>query len=605
MPKKNSFRKNIRKKTLVIVMASTRARSIVFLNFFKYVIEPLNADLALAVSRPPKGSALRAFTDVDSYFKSAKYVWAIDDPYNDDFGVFFEETAKRCYNRSFLDGVRHFRGQQWLGLVKGSKNKGSSGCLIFFRWLTLQGILADGLLNRYTHFVLTRSDHLYTSVHPPVHHLNPGEVWIPLGEGYRGVTDRHTIFHRDDIVRALSLLDEAVRYPPVEVDKRLLSQCKKRPNLEQVLQRHYKNLNLTIVWFPRVMYSVRDADDAQATHWKEGFPQMLPNDYIWAKLKHREDYIDAKKNAHFNWSQWSLINERNVEKELFKSEIGELQTFNKNNTFGFNVKHCTFVKLIREGSSQQRCVTLKQRPDGFGMRYMGVASAIAWAAHTKRAYCHVGFEKKLAHGANTTECNAAVGFNKANYCRARCEKGKDGHFNQTLNGTYNVGTMFSGCVRLQLRYAFEHGMSSLGIQPVEPHSNAINVAVHIRRGDVKNANNWHKARRFLPLSKTLDMMNYVEEKYLQQGKNVFFNVFSEGKEKDFGDLIAKRRNIRLNLLGNDGMMKTFYSLVVAKTLILTTSGFSWSAGLLNSGEVYYPVREWRLHFQPHDTWFGI
>lgn len=165
--------------------------------------------------------------------------------------------------RSLL-GIR----DQWLGGIKGKgAHPGSAGILIYFRWLLLQNILQEDLIDAYDRFVMTRSDFMWNVPHPPLSILSTKNVWIPNGEFYGGLTDRHMIVSRNDLRNVLNLIGDIVLRP-----KLLFNEMSSRTdwNLEKYILLHFKRYGLAerVRLFPYVSYTVRDVIDG--TRWVAG-----------------------------------------------------------------------------------------------------------------------------------------------------------------------------------------------------------------------------------------------------------------------------------------------------------------------------------------------
>ncbi|NGX32740.1 MAG: hypothetical protein K1060chlam4_00790 [Candidatus Anoxychlamydiales bacterium] len=108
-------------------------------------------------------------------------------------------------------------------------------------------------------------------------------------------------------------------------------------------------------------------------------------------------------------------------------------------------------------------------------------------------------------------------------------------------------------------------------------NDVVNVAVHVRRGDVGIGRNC--SARWSCDEHYLSIMNEIRKKY----SNVFFHVYSEGGEQEF--VKFKSRDTLLHL--NEDIKMTFHALVTADILITSKSAFSFSAALLSDGIIYY------------------
>merc|ERR1719464_2607041 len=149
-------------------------------SFKRYVLDALDADLALVVST----DGIRKSTQsADGFAKNAKYIWEVQDPFDNNYRFYYDDIAERCFHRSFGAESARLIGQslpnQWLGLIKESGHPAGSGMLMFFRWVALQRMEKLGILPQYQTIVVTRSDYLYLAPHPPVKQIEVGTLLIP------------------------------------------------------------------------------------------------------------------------------------------------------------------------------------------------------------------------------------------------------------------------------------------------------------------------------------------------------------------------------------------------------------------------------------------
>jgi hypothetical protein len=159
-------------------------------------------------------------------------------------------------------------GDQWLGGIEGERAQpGSGAILIYFRWLLLHNILGARLTESYDRFVITRSDFVWNVPHPPLSILSDNHVWIPRGEFYGGLTDRHIVASREDIGSVLNLIDDIVVRP--QALYKLMSR-RADWNLEKYILFHFERSGLAdrVRLFPYVSYTVRGEKDG--TRWKAG-----------------------------------------------------------------------------------------------------------------------------------------------------------------------------------------------------------------------------------------------------------------------------------------------------------------------------------------------
>ncbi len=123
-------------------------------------------------------------------------------------------------------------------------------------------------------------------------------------------------------------------------------------------------------------------------------------------------------------------------------------------------------------------------------------------------------------------------------------------------------------------------------------NNILNIALHIRRGDVKGT---HKKYDRYTTNKTLAERVDLITSVLENKKLRFqLNIFSEGNSSDFEEFSKYKPVFFLN----EDEFKTFHSLVKADILVMAKSSFSYVAALLNEGIVIYerfwhkPLKSW-------------
>jgi hypothetical protein len=73
----------------------------------------------------------------------------------------------------------------------------------FFKWLAAKKIRESGL--HYRRYVITRSDHFYEADHPV---MDDKYIWVPEGEDYKGVCDRHMYLRHEEVFPALDMLHD-------------------------------------------------------------------------------------------------------------------------------------------------------------------------------------------------------------------------------------------------------------------------------------------------------------------------------------------------------------------------------------------------------------
>jgi hypothetical protein len=219
-------------------------------------------------------------------------------------------------------------------------------------------------------------------------------------------------------------------------------------------------------------------------------------------------------------------------------------------------------------------ITITGKEDGFGAQYQAVMSGIAFCKYNNYVYIHTPFKKMNGHNIDNNEVNKLntfIGINneylkKKNLLPSNNDiiiekKYTEVHNNKTpsIYYTHNV-------LDIIRNYYFS---------TEKPIIDNIDIAIHIRRGDVKFDN----------IKRHTDNNFYV--KIIQELRNKYpfykITIFSEGDYEEFRDIGLEENCYKLNI----DICETFHSLVCSKVLIMAKSSFSYSAALLNVNTIYY------------------
>lgn len=252
-------------RVLVCILASTRAHEVAWLSFKRQVLDELNADLALAVTFDGN------YDYANPYWQHAKYRWTAPDP--SDAGDAFDRAQRWLCHQNDVPptdwrSLLRVRGI-WLGGVRSADPQPSHSAQLFFcRWLLLHGLQQDGILDRYDRLVVTRSDFVWLSPHPPLSILDRGSLWIPDGESYGGFTDRHLVVSREDAAAALSWIND-ILLRPRELYEEMKHRADWNPERFHAFHLARKGLLPRVKLFPYVMYLARGVRDTGLT-WSEG-----------------------------------------------------------------------------------------------------------------------------------------------------------------------------------------------------------------------------------------------------------------------------------------------------------------------------------------------
>ena len=267
-------------KTLVIILAETRACELTFNNIKTNLIDELHADLCICVG------VTKDYDYNNEFYKLAKYKFLYDEP--EDYADAYDFAYNKITNgrddqlpwREFLK-IK----DQFLGGIKDQHHQhaGTAGILIFFRWYLQQKLIEHNIIEQYDRFVITRSDYLYTLPHPKLELLDINNIWVPNGEFYGGITDRHAILSKTNIHDYLNIL-EALVLESYDYYMKMMNHTEW--NLEQVIKFHLtEKIRFDEIRFiPFVMYTIRPIDGK--TRWSVGEFSKDHNYYI----KYRDEY---------------------------------------------------------------------------------------------------------------------------------------------------------------------------------------------------------------------------------------------------------------------------------------------------------------------------
>lgn len=288
-------------RTLVIILAETRAYEYAYESFKRNLLDSLDADLALCVAKNEWENT------ENPYYKAAKYVWTYDEP--DDWGKAYDQAQQ---SEGFSGDWRILL--QLDGILMGGvhdengRTKGSGAILLFFRWLLKQQLKKNDFYRKYDRFIITRSDYIYPTPHFPLRLMDRDHIWIPDGEDYGGYTDRHIVASQNNVLGVLSVVDPILRNPE-ELYRRICN--RKGWNLESYIKFALTELGLDakVRRFPFTMYAVRSADGR--TSWSTGAYSKRHGYCIKYRDEHRkallarqmirkpEDWTPETKRAFF------------------------------------------------------------------------------------------------------------------------------------------------------------------------------------------------------------------------------------------------------------------------------------------------------------------
>ena len=248
---------------LVVILCETRAWEITSDEFFRNLIDPLNADLALCVGDSERESD-------NPFYQAAKYTWKFPEPI--DWGDAYEAAAGNrdweallSVHEQFFGGVKH----------ETLENLGSGAIIMFFRYFLGIKLLEADLIGKYDWFIITRSDFRWPTIHPPLECFNDNRIYVLDGEQWGGVSDRYIAVPRKWIESYIAIV-EPLFTDPIDLADRLRSQVQaeivdnKYLNPEKFLAFRMRELDIwdKLSWLPYIPFAVRELGGS--TRWSQG-----------------------------------------------------------------------------------------------------------------------------------------------------------------------------------------------------------------------------------------------------------------------------------------------------------------------------------------------
>ena len=160
------------------------------------------------------------------------------------------------------------------------------------RWFLSHHLQESNVLQKYDTFVITRADHYYLCPHQFTDlEVGNGNVWTPRGEDYGGVTDRHVVVSKTDILQTLDVLPSFLSKPfedTIPLDNNDM-------NAERLLKQSWIRNGLKLKKVPRVMATCATKTDT--TRWnvaQQTKSNMVEGEPTLFK-KYKEEWVLAKR----------------------------------------------------------------------------------------------------------------------------------------------------------------------------------------------------------------------------------------------------------------------------------------------------------------------
>jgi hypothetical protein len=270
-------------KNLVVIIGNHRGGEETWHTMYKYLLQPLDADLALADN---------TFDD-NSLCKKAKFLWKINLNRED-----LSKSLKNYYEDNF-------KGQQWYDFFSYHKGlslsgfnpdpirsrRGAGDLLFALRHFVLKNFLNN--IVDYDWIILTRSDYYYINFHTDVTELDKKFVYVLPDETYGGVCDRHTIFHSSIANQVLGIAEFLADIKNKDLlFRKYIFQKHKYLNVERALKLYFDSKKLELKAIRRCQFTVALASDT--TFWKKASILLPGRSNLY--LKYEYEYVNAYEN---------------------------------------------------------------------------------------------------------------------------------------------------------------------------------------------------------------------------------------------------------------------------------------------------------------------
>jgi hypothetical protein len=282
-------------RCLVVVICQTRGHKTVWDSFQRNVLQSLQADLALCVAKSSSSDAFREHAD---------YLWECDDyvDWADAYDTIHREIGSTEPWRQVLD-VDPGRDSCLFGGIRHPNTLGSGAVLLYYRWKVLENIRRLGLTNKYDWFIITRSDYMYPVPHVPLEMLSQTSVWIPDGEKYGGVTDRHLVCPRAFLEGSIDMLGHILRHPRQTLLDYRNWLNGKGANPETFIAYYLERQRIPVRFVPYFMYTVRELDETPnpTQYGRAGHNRYMSTNY---GLKYPQEKTSADRLRITTPSDW-------------------------------------------------------------------------------------------------------------------------------------------------------------------------------------------------------------------------------------------------------------------------------------------------------------
>ncbi len=261
--------------------------------------------------------------------------------------------------------------------------------------------------------------------------------------------------------------------------------------------------------------------------------------------------------------------------------------------------------------SGKALITHDNRSDGFGAQFLSIIGSAVYAEFNNKEYVYTPFKTMQHNYDNDPDFIAKkewlINFldnfdiNKSNkifgvyssYCYFLCPESRKVFSLYRWNANtpdpkFSMADCANSIVLKKIKTIFRANKNINNYFNTEN----FNIAIHIRR---HNLHDDRTAGTDMPNTVYVHIIERLRAQF--SVKNPLFHLYSQGDSKDFEMFNAPDVIVHLN----ESIENTFTSMVLADLLVVGTSTFSYSAGLLSEGIVYYIPFWW----QPLPHWISV
>lgn len=273
-------------RTAVIILGNLRGGEKTWNSLYEHVLDLNSADMILfhVGLVPPQNRS-------SSMFARSKFFSQV--PYFDDWADAIDIMAHG--NQSWRERVMKILPVNDSIVLGGAMGIRGSGALIMTaRWFLSQYIRDYRLTELYDRFVVTRADHFYNCGHD-LSTLSDTKVWIPTGQDWHGVCDRHVVCSASHILDVLNVIPPLIENPESYALTGPRMKFHKLTNTESFLKHRWEQMGIMprVGRFMRVMFVSAVDGDASGSFIKplEGY---IPEGVI---VKYPGEYSSSKTNC--------------------------------------------------------------------------------------------------------------------------------------------------------------------------------------------------------------------------------------------------------------------------------------------------------------------